>query len=101
MMRKSILLNACFLQTVECSFAVLVCAAHVNRVRLPFTGLEEVKPILFVLARKPLDNLLVGHRQQLVQILHPLLFLVLTLRFNHSFHALQEAANTDTPFRDR
>ena len=101
MMRKSILLNACFLQTVECSFAVLVCAAHVNRVRLPFTGLEEMKSVLFVLARKPLDNLLVGHRQQFVQILHPLLLLVLTLRFNHPFHPLQEAANTDTPFRDR
>ena len=47
---------------------------------LPVASLHQQTQIPFTLARKTLDDLLVGGRQQLIHVLHPLLLPVLVLR---------------------
>lgn len=75
MMERSILLNSClFKQHASTSLAPRFCMA------LPVASFHQQTEIPFTLARKTLDNLLVGGRQQLVHVLHPLLLPVLVLR---------------------
>ena len=54
---------------------------------LPVASLHQQTQIPFTLARKTLDNLLVGDRQQLIHVLHPLLLPVLVLRLTPAPHA--------------
>lgn len=74
-MERSILLNSClFKQHASTSLALRFCMA------LPVASLHQQTQIPFTLARKTLDDLLVGGRQQLIHVLHPLLLPVLVLR---------------------
>ena len=74
-MERSILLNSClFKQHASTSLALRFCMA------LPVASLHQQTQIPFTLARKTRDELLVGGRQQLIHLLHPLLLPGLVLR---------------------